>query len=92
MMLLSAITSADVNRHCVDGDTDAMLVAATNDDSHSESSTTSDGSTSTTESDSAETSSVDSDDSESAATVSTAIGHAGVLLSACLLAHAAYAS
>jgi hypothetical protein len=80
-----------MNRHCVDGGADATLVAATEEHSHSESGTTSDSSNSTTESDKAETSSAESDDSASAATVSSKIGQAGVLLSACLLAFAAYA-
>ena len=65
-----------MDRHCVDGDEDATLVpAAAN-------------SGSTTESDKAET---ESDGSASAATVSSRFGQAGVLLSACVLAYAAYA-
>jgi hypothetical protein len=65
-----------MDRHCVDGDEDATLVrAAAN-------------SGSTTESDKAET---ESDGSASAATISSRFGQAGVLLSACLLAYAAYA-
>jgi hypothetical protein len=80
-----------MNRHCVNGGGDATLVAATEEHSHSESGTTSNSITSTTESDKAETSSAESDDSASAATVSSKIGQAGVLLSACLLAFAAYA-
>ena len=81
----------DVNRHCVDGDVDATLVAAAAEDSHSESGTTADSSSSATENDRAEASSAGSDDAESAGTVSSKIGQAGVLLSACLLAYAAYA-
>lgn len=82
-----------MNRHCVDGDVDATLVAASEGHSHGESGTASDSGSgsSTTESDKAETSSAESDDSASAATVSSKIGQAGVLLSACLLAYAAYA-
>ena len=65
-----------MDSHCVDGDEDATLVpAAAN-------------SGSTTESDKAET---ESDGSASAATISSRFGQAGVLLSACLLAYAAYA-
>jgi hypothetical protein len=81
-----------MDRHCIDGDVDATLVAATENHSHSESGTTSaSGSPTTTESESAETSSAESGDAESAAAISSKIGQAGVLLSACLLAYAAYA-
>ena len=72
---------------------DATLVAASEEHSHGESGTASDSGSgsSITESDKAETSSAESDDSASAAAVSSKIGQAGVLLSACLLAYAAYA-
>lgn len=65
-----------MDRHCVDGDDDATLVRAAA------------SSGSTTESDKAE---AESDNSASTATVSSRFGQAGVLLSACLLAYAAYA-
>jgi hypothetical protein len=59
---------------------------------HGESGTTSDSrSSTTTESDKAESSIAESDSAESAATVSSTIGQAGVLLSGCFLAYAAYA-
>ena len=77
-------------RHCVDGDVDATLVAAT--EAHVDSSGTASRSASSTAAGATESSSAAaSSGAASAAPVSMAASHAALVLSVCLLAFTAYA-
>jgi hypothetical protein len=73
-----------LDRHCVDGDVDATLVAATEAHVDSENTTTTAGAAAS------ESSSAVSDDSASMASTSTTVSHAALVLSACFLAFTAY--
>jgi hypothetical protein len=82
-------------RHCVDGDVDATLVAAT--EAHVVSSSTtsrissSSAATATTATESSSSAAAASSGAASAAPASMIVSHAALVLSVCLLAFTAYA-
>jgi len=72
-------------RHCVDGDVDATLIAAT--EAHVDSDSVANTTTTAT---ATESSSAESSDAASVAPVSMAASHVAMVLSVCLLAFTAY--